>query len=503
MVRVRFAPSPTGPLHIGGVRTALFNFLFAKKLNGKYILRIEDTDSQRFVKGAEEYIINSLNWCGITFDEGPHIGGDYGPYRQSERKDIYIQYALQLIKDKRAYYAFDTPEELEQHRASDPAFQYGITSRLKMKNSLTLSEEEVQKRISSGEPYVIRIMIPEQEQIIVDDIIRGKVVFESEQLDDKVIFKSSDSLPTYHLANIVDDHLMKITHVIRGEEWLPSAPMHVLLYKYLNWQPPQFAHVPLILKPQGSGKLSKRDGDKMGFPVFPMQWKDPQTGDISLGYREWGYLPQAFINMLVMLGWNPGNIQEIFTIEELISEFSIEKVQKSGAKFDPEKTKWFNHQYILQAENEELVKYFHEILIEQNINAPKQLIIEISGLIKDRLNLLTEFWEHASYFFIAPTEYDEALLKKHITPETPVWIEKIKANIKSIDNWQSAIIEEKIKNCIQENSYPMGKIFNILRLAMVGKNHGIGIADIIHILGKEETINRIDKLLKYTSNGHI
>ena len=496
MVRVRFAPSPTGPLHIGGVRTALFNYLFAKQNNGQFILRIEDTDRHRFVEGAEEYIIESLTWCGLTFDEGPHIGGPFGPYKQSERKNIYVRYATQLIEDGNAYYAFDTPQELELKRQENANFQYDRTTRMQMQNSLTLSNEETQQRLSSGSPHVIRIKIPENRQIEVNDLIRGLVQFDSNLLDDKVIFKS-DGLPTYHLANIIDDHLMEITHVIRGEEWLPSAPLHVLLYEFLGWKHPQFAHLPLILKPQGNGKLSKRDGDKLGFPVFPCDWTDPKNNEISTGYREWGYLPEALVNMLAMLGWNPGTVQEIFNMEELIQQFSLEKVQKAGAKFDPEKTKWFNHQYIIADDLKKHHDYFKKIVSENVEEFSEDYLVSVIDKIKNRMNLLTEFWQNASYFFIHPTSYNSDIILKHITPEAWKWIEEIANLIENETIWDVEKIEQRLAQYIQENQLPTGKVFNLLRVSLTGTNQGIGIADIIALLGKENAVARMKKFSNY------
>ncbi len=493
MVRVRFAPSPTGPLHIGGVRTALFNYLFARQNNGSFILRIEDTDRQRFVKGAEEYIIDALNWCGLEFDEGPHVGGAFGPYRQSERKEIYIRYTKQLIEEQKAYYAFDTAEELEIMRTENSNFQYDVNSRPSMKNSLSMTADEVQKKIESGQPYVIRIKIPENRQIIVNDLIRGDVEFDSNLLDDKVIFKS-DGLPTYHLANIVDDHLMQISHVIRGEEWLPSAPLHVLLYEYLGWNPPQFAHLPLILKPQGNGKLNKRDGDKMGFPVFPCDWTDPESGEISKGYREWGYLPDAFVNMLALLGWNPGTVKEIFTINELIEEFSLEKVQKSGAKFDPEKTKWFNHQYMLNANLSEYLECFLNIIKENGGTADESFLKTVVEKIRDRMTLLSEFWQHASYFFIAPESYNQEVINKHKTEQSSNWLNDVAHLLTGLTVWETDTIESGMKQYLHDNEIPMGKVFNLLRVALTGTNQGIGIADIICVLGQQESVSRIKKL---------
>jgi glutamyl-tRNA synthetase len=501
MVRVRFAPSPTGPLHIGGVRTALFNYLFAKQNNGHFILRIEDTDQQRFVNGAEEYIIDSLNWCGLVFDEGPHTGGPYGPYRQSERKTIYSRYAMQLVEDGNAYYAFDTPEELEMKRQENGNFQYDRNTRMQMQNSLTLSIEETAQRIASDKPYVIRIRIPENRQIEVNDLIRGMVHFDSNLLDDKVIFKS-DGLPTYHLANIADDHLMEITHVIRGEEWLPSAPLHVILYEFLGWKHPQFAHLPLILKPQGNGKLSKRDGDKMGFPVFPCDWTDPQSGETSKGYREWGYLPEAFVNMLAMLGWNPGTVQEIFSIDELIQQFSLEKVQKAGAKFDPEKTKWFNHQYLLTADLKNYTECFRKTISENGGESSDDYLVMVLDKIKDRMNLLTEFWQHACYFFKNPDSYNAEVISKHITPESWKWMADIAEQSENLTTWKAENIELALKQFIQEKELPAGKVFNLLRVSLTGTNQGIGIADIIALLGKKHAVARMRKFSNYLKSNY-
>lgn len=499
MVRVRFAPSPTGPLHIGGVRTALFNYLFARKHNGKFILRIEDTDQQRFVPGAEEYIIDALNWSGLAFDEGPHIGGPYGPYRQSERRYIYLKYAQQLLENNYAYYAFDNPAELEDQRKINPNFQYDRTTRLMMKNSLTMNAEEVKKHIDSGHPYVIRIKIPENTTIVVDDTIRGRIEFDSNLLDDKVIFKS-DGLPTYHLANIVDDHLMEITHVIRGEEWLPSAPLHVLLYEFLGWKHPEFAHLPLILKPQGNGKLSKRDGDKFGFPVFPCNWIDPSTKEISVGYREWGFLPDAFVNMLALLGWNPGTVQEIFSMNELIEQFSLDKVQKSGAKFDPEKTKWFNHQYILHYDLTVYLDCFMNILKDHNVQTNNDYLMKVIETMKDRMNLLTEFWQHAYYFFKEPASYNEEIIKKHLTPETSGWLKSVSDVLSNLSQWSAGNIDSAIKEFLQIHNIPAGKVFNMLRVSITGTNQGVGISDIIFVIGKESSMRRIEKLRNYLGN---
>jgi len=496
-VRVRFAPSPTGPLHIGGVRTALFNYLFAKKHGGDFLLRIEDTDQVRFVDGAEEYIVEALEWCGLKIDEGITKGGDYGPYKQSERKDLYKQYAMNLISEGKAYFAFDSTEDLDEMREKLKAEgssnqQYGIHMRMKMKNSLSLSGEEVQKRISSGENYVIRIKMPENETIIVQDLIRGEVKFETNILDDKVLFKS-DGVPTYHLANIVDDHLMKISHVIRGEEWLPSLPLHKFLYQCFGWEGsmPQFAHLPLLLKPNGKGKLSKRDGDKGGFPVFPLQWKDPKTGDISSGYRESGYFDDAFINMMAFLGWNPGTEQEIFNMEELIEAFDIEKVGKAGAKFDPEKAKWFNHQYLQTKTNEELTSLYQNILKAKNLNFDNEFVLNVVSLIKERANFVADFWEQSSFFFQAPEEYDAKMVKKRWKEDTSDLMKKLSCVLKNIEPFNSEKTEKLVKEWLEASGLGMGQVMTAFRLAIVGAGKGPHMFDIIEIIGKDETLKRI------------
>jgi glutamyl-tRNA synthetase len=497
-IRVRFAPSPTGPLHIGGVRTALYNYLFARKHGGVIILRIEDTDQHRYVKGAEEYIIESLNWCGIQFDEDSLHGGPYGPYRQSERKHSYQDYAEMLIQSGHAYYAFDTPEELEVMRAKEKnkdvyLSQYGPFTRFGMKNSLTLSQDEVTRRISSGEPYVIRFMIPENEEIHVNDLIRGDVLVQSSSLDDKVLFKS-DGWPTYHLANIVDDHLMEISHVIRGEEWLPSAPLHVLLYRYLGWEDtmPQFAHLPLLLKPDGNGKLSKRDGDRLGFPVFPLQWTDPVTHEISSGYRESGYLPDAFINMLAFLGWNPGTEQELFTMDELIHEFSLERVGKHGSKFDPEKARWYNHQYLVKKPEKELIEILNSELVKRNLHFEDSYIASVIHLIKERANLIPDLWINSWFFFVPPTSYDEQVVKKVWNPAPAVseLLSSFMEEAVSID-WEHDTIHTFIQEFITRKNVKMGQLMNPLRLLMIGNSQGPGIMDIAILLGKKEFLKRI------------
>ena len=496
-VRVRFAPSPTGPLHIGGVRTALYNYLFAKKNNGDFILRIEDTDSQRFVPGAEEYIIEALTWLGLKFDEGTHIGGTHAPYRQSERKEIYKKYVDILIQKGAAYIAFDTPEELTAKRETVSNFQYDASTRGEMRNSLTLSQEEVQSLIDAGNQYVVRFKIEAGQEVLVNDVIRGEVKYNSSVLDDKVLYKSADHLPTYHLANIVDDHLMEITHVIRGEEWLPSAPLHVLLYKAFGWEDsmPQFAHLPLLLKPEGNGKLSKRDGDRLGFPVFPLEWKDPQSGEISSGYRESGYLPEAVINFLALLGWNPGNDQEIMSMEELIQLFALEKCSKSGAKFDYEKGKWFNHQYIQLRPNSEIAAIFYPILQDKGIEYPLQYIETVVGLVKERVSFVKELWDQASFFFVAPTAYDEKVVKKRWKEESPSQLSELAEVLKGIEDFSSHNQEEIVKGWIESKGYHLGNIMNAFRLAVVGESKGPHMFDITATIGKEETIARLQKAI--------
>jgi len=499
-IRVRFAPSPTGPLHIGGVRTALYNYLFARKHGGKVILRIEDTDQNRYVKGAEDYIIESLNWCGILFDEDIVNGGPYGPYRQSERKHIYREYAEQLVRHGYAYYAFDTPEELDVMREKEKnnnihLSQYGPFTRLGMKNSLSLSQDEVKRRIASGEPYVIRIRIPENEEIHVNDLIRGDVLVQSSSLDDKVLFKS-DGWPTYHLANIVDDHLMQISHVIRGEEWLPSAPLHVLLYRYLGWEEtmPKFAHLPLLLKPDGNGKLSKRDGDRLGFPVFPLQWTDPVTKDISSGYRESGYLPDAFVNILAFLGWNPGTEQELFTMDELIHEFSIERVGKHGSKFDPEKARWYNHQYLVKKPEKELIGLLKQELEKRNLHFEDPYIATVIHLIKERANLIPDLWNNSWFFFVPPTAYDEQVVQKVWNPAPVVFalLTSFLKEAEAISEWNYDQVHAFIQDFISRKDMKMGQLMNPLRLLMAGNNQGPGIMDIAITLGKEEFLKRIE-----------
>ena len=492
-VRVRFAPSPTGALHIGGVRTALYNYLFAKQHGGDMILRIEDTDSQRFVPGAEEYIIESLNWLGIKFDEGVGIGGPGAPYRQSERRDIYKKYVQQLLDAGRAYIAFDTPEELDAKRNDVANFQYDASTRAEMRNSLSMSKEEVDALIANGTQYVVRFKIEPNEDVVVDDLIRGEVTINSSILDDKVLYKSADELPTYHLANIVDDHLMEISHVIRGEEWLPSAPLHVLLYRAFEWEAPRFAHLPLLLKPDGNGKLSKRDGDRLGFPVFPLEWKDPKTGDISSGYRESGYLPEAVINFLALLGWNPGNDQEIMSMEELIRLFSLDRCSKSGAKFDYEKGKWFNHKYIQQKSNAELAEMFIPVLKENGVEAPFEKVEAVVGLMKERVNFVKELWNQCSFFFVAPQQYDEKTAKKRWKAESPEQMTELCDVLEGIADFSAENTETIVKAWIESKGYHLGNIMNAFRLAIVGESKGPHMFDITALIGKEETIARLKK----------
>lgn len=494
-VRVRFAPSPTGALHIGGVRTALYNYLFAKKHNGTFLIRIEDTDQSRFVPGAEAYILESLKWLGIEYTEGPDIGGPYIPYRQSERKAIYRQYAEELVKNGFAYYAYDSSEELEAMRKNPDKqlSQYNAISRKTMKNSLSLSEDETNRYLLAGSHFVIRIKIPEHEQIEFNDLIRGHIVVDSSDLDDKVLFKS-DGMPTYHLANIVDDYLMKISHVIRGEEWLPSAPLHVLLYRYLGWEKsrPQFAHLPLLLKPDGNGKLSKRDGDRLGFPVFPINWKDPITSELSSGYREAGYLPEAVINILALLGWNAGTEEELFSMDELIKIFSLEHVHKAGAKFDPDKAKWFNHQYIQHTNDKLLLSLLKPFLDFLNSDVTDNYLIRVIGLVKNRMHLLSEFHNQAGFFFEAPTEYDPKTVKEKWNDQMPLFMGELIPLIAEIEPFSKENIEANIKSFIELKQMGMGVVMNNLRLLIVGANKGPSLGDIIELLGKTEVIKRIE-----------
>lgn len=506
-VRVRFAPSPTGPLHIGGVRTALFNYLFAKKHGGDFLLRIEDTDQNRYVEGAEAYIIEALNWLNIPYDEGPGKEKDCGPYRQSERKVLYKQYADALIESGNAYYAFDTSEELDAHRkdheAKGKTFIYNWHNRLKLKNSLVFSSEETQQKIANDEEYVIRFKSPEDETLHLNDIIRGEMQVETSILDDKVLFKS-DGMPTYHLANIVDDHLMKITHVIRGEEWLPSLALHVLLYRAFGWKAPQFAHLPLILKPTGNGKLSKRDGDKMGFPVFPLEWKTSE-GDLFSGYREDGYLPEAVVNMLAFLGWNPGTEQEIFSLEELVDAFELERVNKAGAKFDPDKTKWFQHQYLQKIDDavlaSEFERYLNRLSVERQGIAlsqqPIETIRKIVTLLKERATFVSDLWEQGSFFFEAPATYDAKAADKSFKAETAVLLKKVISILNATEDFSAENLSEQVKGWITSENIGFGKVMMPLRLALVGEMKGPEVFDILSILGKEESVARIEKAIDY------
>ena len=494
-VRVRFAPSPTGPLHMGGVRTALYNYLFAKKNQGDFILRIEDTDQTRYVNGAEDYILESLKWCGFQPDEGPENPGKFGPYRQSERKALYKQYADKLVEAGHAYYAFDTPEELDEMRerlkaAKVASPQYNAITRNSMKNSLTLSEDEVNRRLASGVPYVIRIQIPRNEEIRFQDAIRGWVVVHSSNLDDKVLFKS-DGMPTYHMANIVDDHLMEITHVIRGEEWLPSAPLHILLYRFLGWEAPAFAHLPLILKPDGNGKLSKRDGDRLGFPVFPLEWKDPETGAISSGYREKGYFPEAFVNALAFLGWNPGTERELFKLNDLVEAFSLERVGKAGAKYDADKTKWYNQQYLREKSNETLVELLKPHLTAKGWNVDAVDLIEMVDLMKERGVFVEDMLEGA-YFFEAPSTYDEKTINKKWKENTPVIIEKLLQVLKGLNDFSAEEIEKEFKAFIEQEGLGFGAVLPNFRVLVTGLGMGPSMFRICSLLGKEETIRRIE-----------
>ena len=495
-VVVRFAPSPTGPLHIGGVRTALYNYLFARRNGGKMLLRIEDTDSQRFVPGAEDYIIESLKWLGIGIDEGVGHGGPHGPYRQSERRDIYRKYVKQLLDEGKAYIAFATPEELEAARAATPNFQYDASTRMSMRNSLTMPAEEVARRIADGEKYVVRFLIEPGRDVTVDDLVRGKVTINSSVLDDKVLYKSADDLPTYHLANIVDDHLMEVSHVIRGEEWLPSAPLHVLLYEAFGWTDtmPRFVHLPLLLKPDGKGKLSKRDGDRLGFPVFPLEWHDPASGAVSAGYRENGYLPQAVVNFLALLGWNPGDDTEIMSMDELISKFSFDHCSKAGAKFAYEKGKWFNHQYLQTIPDAELAELFKPVLRSHGVNPDDfsdEYITRAVSLVKGRINFVSDLWEQAAFFFKAPETYDPKAVKKRWSAEMPAIMEELITRLKELPSWKSADAEAVILQWIADKGYHLGNVMNAFRLTVVGECKGPHMFDITELMGPDETIGRI------------
>ena len=500
-VRVRFAPSPTGALHIGGVRTALYNYLFARQHGGDLIFRIEDTDSNRFVPGAEEYIIESFKWLGIKFDEGVCFGGNYGPYRQSERRDIYKKYVQQLLDAGKAYIAFDTPEELDAKRSEVPNFQYDASTRMGMRNSLALPKEEVDALIAEGKQYVVRFLIEPNEEVHVHDIIRGEVVVNSSVLDDKVLYKSADELPTYHLANIVDDHLMEVSHVIRGEEWLPSAPLHVLLYRAFGWADtmPEFAHLPLLLKPDGNGKLSKRDGDRLGFPVFPLEWHDPKTGDVSSGYREAGYLPEAVINFLALLGWNPGNNQEIMSLDELVQLFDLSHCSKAGAKFDYKKGTWFNHEYILSKPDAELAELFKPVLVANGVDASAYsdaYLATVVSLVKARVNFVKELWEQSRFFFQAPSSYAEKDVKKRWKEDTPQLMTELMEVLRGIEDFSSKAAEEIVIGWITEKQYHMGNVMNAFRLAVVGECKGPHMFDITELLGKEETLARVEKAIQ-------
>lgn len=505
-VRVRFAPSPTGPLHMGGVRTALYNYLFAKKHNGDFLLRIEDTDQTRFVPGAEEYVVESLKWAGLVPDEGQGFGGDFGPYKQSERKnqDLYHQYAQQLIDSGHAYYAFDTPEELDQMRenlkaAGVAAPQYNHITRSTMKNSISLSTEEVEKKLENGDPYVIRIRIPRNEEIKFKDLIRGWVVVQSTNLDDKVLYKS-DGMPTYHLANVVDDYLMKISHVIRGEEWLPSAPLHVLLYQVFGWEDsmPEFAHLPLILKPDGNGKLSKRDGDRLGFPVFPIEWKDPTSGEISSGYRENGYFPEAFINILAFLGWNPGTSQELFNMEQLIETFSLERVGKAGAKYDPEKAKWFNQQYLRATANSELAKMLQPKAMEMNLSHADDLsfLSGVCGMMKERATFLNEILTEGIYFFKRPEEFDDKTFRKKWKEGTAELMTDWKTELSTIENFSAESCEASFKAFLENKGVGLGAALPNFRLMVTGLGMGPSMFEIAELLGKAEVLERMTAALE-------
>lgn len=497
-VRVRFAPSPTGPLHIGGVRTALYNFLFARQHGGKLVFRIEDTDSNRFVPGAEDYILESFKWLGINFDEGVSFGGQYGPYRQSERREIYRRYVDQLLDEGKAYYAFDTPEELDAKRGEIQNFQYDASTRMQMRNSLALPADETARLLQEGVNYVVRFKIEPGEDVHVNDMIRGDVVINSSILDDKVLYKNADGLPTYHLANIVDDHLMEISHVIRGEEWLPSAPLHVLLYRALGWEEtmPRFAHLPLLLKPDGKGKLSKRDGDRLGFPVFPLEWTDPKTGETSSGYRESGYLPEAVVNFLALLGWNPGNDEELLSMDDLVRLFDLTKCSKAGAKFDYVKGQWFNHEYILNSDDEKLAPTFADILRDNGIEAPMESVVRVVGLMKGRVNFVKELWPLCSFFFIAPTTYDEKTAKKRWKDFSARQMSELAALLEGLSDFSMAAQEEAVNAWLAENDYKMGDVMNAWRLTLVGEGKGPHMYEISSFLGQAETLKRMRRAIE-------
>lgn len=497
-VRVRFAPSPTGPLHIGGVRTALYNYLFARRHGGDMILRIEDTDSHRFVPGAEDYINEALAWLGIKIDEGVREGGAYGPYKQSERRDIYREHVKMLLDAGKAYIAFDTPEELEAARAAHPNFQYDASTRMQMRNSLSIPADEVKRLIDGGTPYVVRFLIEPGRDVEVNDLLRGKVTINSSILDDKVLYKSADDLPTYHLANIVDDHFMEVSHVIRGEEWLPSAPLHVLLYEAFGWADsrPDFIHLPLLLKPDGKGKLSKRDGDRLGFPVFPLEWHDPASGAISAGYRESGYLPEAVINFLALLGWNPGDDTEIMSMDELIEKFSFDHCSRSGAKFAFDKGRWFNHEYLQKISDEELASLFKPVLKANGVNPDDftdNYIARAVGLVKSRINFVADLWEQARFFFVAPEEYAEKDIRKRWKEDTPEILTALIALLRDLPDFSAAAAEPVVLQWVSDNGYHLGNVMNAFRLCLVGECKGPHIFDITELIGRDETIARIER----------
>ncbi|MGN0220860.1 MAG: glutamate--tRNA ligase [Prevotella sp.] len=496
-VRVRFAPSPTGPLHIGGVRTALYNYLFARQHGGELVFRIEDTDSNRFVPGAEEYIIEAFRWLGIKFDEGVSFGGNYGPYRQSERRDIYKKYVQQLLDAGKAYIAFDTPEELDAKRQEIANFQYDAHTRMQMRNSLTMEAADVEQMIAEGKQYVVRFKIEPGQEVHINDLIRGDVRIMSDILDDKVLFKSADQLPTYHLANIVDDHLMEITHVIRGEEWLPSAPLHVLLYRAFGWEDtmPRFAHLPLLLKPEGKGKLSKRDGDRLGFPVFPLEWHDPKSGEVSSGYRETGYFPEAVVNFLAFLGWNPGTEQEIYSLDELATLFDISKCSKAGARFDYQKGMWFNHEYVLRKSAEEIAVLFAPEVEAHGVHESMERITQVVAMMKDRVTFVRELWPLCSFFFEAPAEYDEKTRKKRWKEDSAAQLTELIQVLQGIEDFSVANQEQVVEQWIETQGYKLGNIMNAWRLTLVGEGKGPGMFDISAFLGKEETIRRMQRAI--------
>ncbi|MBS1776487.1 MAG: glutamate--tRNA ligase [Bacteroidetes bacterium] len=501
-VRVRFAPSPTGGLHLGGVRTVLYNYLFAKHHGGEFILRIEDTDQKRFVEGAEDYIFQCLEWCGLQPDESPRHEGAYGPYRQSERKHLYFQYAQKLIDDGYAYYAFDTPDELEEMRkrfksSSNPTPQYDQATRMHMRNSLSLSPEKVTEMLGVGTPYVVRLKMPENTTVSMVDMVRGEVSFETGLVDDKVLLKA-DGMPTYHLAVVVDDYLMKITHAFRGEEWLPSAPVHLLLWKYLGWEKdmPQWAHLPLILKPDGHGKLSKRDGERLGFPVFAMDWADPNTGEKTIGFRERGFLPDAFINLLALLGWNDGTEQEIFSLEELITRFSMDRVHKGGARFDFEKAKWFNHQYLLQKDNESLAKMIQPFIAHNGVSADQEYLEKVVGLIKERCHLLSDFWTQGHFFFEAPQDIDLKTISEKWTPQKQYFFSTWAESLTTINDWNHQNIEQNFSQQMAESGLKKGDVLLPLRIMLVGGKYGPGVFEIIEMIGQEQTRQRVSIVLE-------